>query len=100
MTIALSSRLTCVRARGAPLGIALAVCRRGQRIRMRLPRRQTVGRPQSQKLGEVRAAQSQRWPGGPSRCATATALRSRASPCCRLDEGHLSRLSIGKRNAS
>ena len=48
------------------------------------------------KVGEVRAAPWQRWPGGPSRCATATALRSRASPCCRLDEGHLSRLSIGK----
>ena len=48
------------------------------------------------KVGEVRAAPWQRWPGGPSRCATATALRSRALPCCRLHEGHLSRLSIGK----
>ena len=43
------------------------------------------------KVGEVRAAPWQRWPGGPSRCATATALRSRASPCCRLDERDICR---------
>ena len=68
MTMALSSRLTCVRARWrAPPGIALTVCRRSGRIRMRPPRRQTVGRPQSRKWGEIRAAQWQRWPDGPSR---------------------------------
>ena len=32
------------------------------------------------KVGEARAAPWQQWPGGRSRCATATALRSRAVP--------------------
>ena len=35
--------------RSRPARIALAVCRRGRRIRMRPPRRQTVGWPQSRK---------------------------------------------------
>ena len=87
MTMALSSRLTCVRVRW----------RAARDSTGSLPARPAHSNAPAApadcwmatvaKVGEVRAAPWQRWPGGPSRCATATALRSRALPCCRLHEG-------------
>ena len=42
-----------------------------------LSSRQTVGRPQSRKWGEVSSAQWQRWPGGPSRGRGAPVAQAR-----------------------
>ena len=42
-----------------------------------LARRQTVGRTQSRKWGEVSSAQWQRWPGGPSRGRGAPVAQAR-----------------------
>ena len=79
MTMALSSRLTRVRARwrAARNSTGSLPAQSSGRIRMRPLRRQTVGRPQSRKWGEVSSAQWQRWPGGPSRGRGAPVAQAR-----------------------
>ena len=80
MTMALSSRLTCVRVRWRAARDStgsLPARRAHSNARMRPLRRQTVGRPQSRKWGEVSSAQWQRWPGGPSRGRGAPVAQAR-----------------------
>ena len=72
MTMALSSRLTRVRARWRAARNST-----GSLPAQRAHSKTTVGRPQSRKWGEVSSAQWQRWPGGPSRGRGAPVAQAR-----------------------